>query len=83
MGIREVGGAPPVLTVVKSPYRTLAPFWVFHRRGQPIRSFRTAWRLGGRRAGLVGMLPHDFRRTAVRNLGAARCWRSRRRLTQF
>lgn len=45
--------------------------WVFHRRGQQIKSFRTAWRLACRRAGLVGMLPHDFRRTAVRNLERA------------
>jgi integrase len=44
---------------------------VFHRRGETIRSFRTAWRNACRRAGLVGMLAHDFRRTAVRNLERA------------
>ena len=41
---------------------------VFHRAGQPIRSFRRAWLSACRRAGLIGMIPHDFRRTAVRNL---------------
>lgn len=45
--------------------------WVFHRDGNPIRSFRTAWCNACRRAGLVGMLAHDFRRTAVRNLERA------------
>jgi integrase len=41
---------------------------VFHRDGEPIRVFRRAWRSACRRAGLVGMIPHDLRRTAVRNL---------------
>ena len=49
---------------------TLIP-WVFHRDGRAIRSFRTAWRNACRRAGVVGMVPHDFRRTAVRNLERA------------
>ena len=49
---------------------TLIPH-VFHRRGRPIKSFRKAWANACRRAGLVGMVPHDFRRTAVRNLERA------------
>jgi integrase len=44
---------------------------VFHRQGRPIKSFRRAWRTACRDAGLLGMIPHDFRRTAVRNLERA------------
>jgi integrase len=42
--------------------------WVFHREGKAIKSFRRAWRSACKKAGLPGMIPHDFRRTAVRKL---------------
>ncbi len=42
--------------------------FVFHREGQYIRNFRKAWQGSCQRAGLLGKIPHDFRRTAVRNL---------------
>jgi integrase len=42
--------------------------WVFHRDGQPIKSYRRAWITACTRAGVPGRLPHAFRRTAVRNL---------------
>lgn len=42
--------------------------WVFHRKGQPIRSYRRAWQTACELAGCPGRIPHDFRRTAVRNL---------------
>jgi integrase len=42
--------------------------WVFHRKGQPIREFKRARITACRKAGLPGKIPHDFRRTAVRNL---------------
>jgi integrase len=45
--------------------------WVFHRAGTPIRYFRRAWIQACRLAGLPDRLPHDFRRTAVRNLERA------------
>lgn len=45
--------------------------WVFHRNGKPIKDFYGAWRKACEAAGLVGKIPHDFRRTAVRNLERA------------
>ena len=45
--------------------------WVFHRNGQPIRSYDIAWRSACERAGVPGRLVHDFRRSAVRNLERA------------
>jgi len=42
--------------------------WVFHRRGKPIKSFRKSWATACRLAGQPGRIPHDFRRTAVRNM---------------
>jgi integrase len=45
--------------------------WVFHRHGRPIQYFRRTWIRACRLAGLPGRLPHDFRRTAVRNLERA------------
>jgi integrase len=41
---------------------------VFHRAGQPIKSFRAAFRTACTEAGCPGRVLHDFRRTAVRNL---------------
>jgi integrase len=42
--------------------------WVFHRNGERIKSFRQAWLTACKKAGLIGRIPHDFRRTAVRNM---------------
>jgi integrase len=41
---------------------------VFHRNGKPIKSFYSAWRAACTASGLPGRIPHDFRRSAVRNL---------------
>jgi integrase len=41
---------------------------VFHRVGQPIKAFRGAWANACKSAGVPGMLLHDLRHTAVRNL---------------
>ena len=44
---------------------------VFHRDGKPIKSFIKVWRTACRAAGCPGRIPHDLRRTAVRNLERA------------
>jgi integrase len=50
--------------------------WVFHRDGIQIKSYYGSWRKACREAGLPGRIPHDFRRTAVRNLEQAGVSRS-------
>lgn len=50
--------------------------WLFHRDGKPIKDFRKAWTAACQRAGVVGKVPDDFRRTAVRNLERAGVSRS-------
>ena len=55
--------------------------WLFHCQGRPIKSFKRAWKAaclavgfahvegaGAQRLVIVHKIPHDFRRTAVRNL---------------
>jgi integrase len=42
--------------------------WVFHRGGKQIKSLRSVWGVSCTAAGCPGRIPHDFRRTAVRNL---------------
>jgi len=42
--------------------------WVFHRNGVPITTFAKAWKTACVKAGCPGRIPHDLRRTAVRNL---------------
>jgi len=42
--------------------------WVFHRNGEQIKDFRGAWETACKTAGLTGRIPHDFRRTAIRNM---------------
>ncbi|MFB3073722.1 MAG: tyrosine-type recombinase/integrase [Candidatus Methylomirabilales bacterium] len=49
---------------------------VFHRQGEPIRSFRKVWGRAVRLAGCPGRIPHDLRRTVVRNLERAGVSRS-------
>jgi integrase len=41
---------------------------MFHRKGKPIKGFRRSWETACKQAGCPGMIRHDFRRTAVRNL---------------
>jgi integrase len=50
--------------------------YVFHRYGRPIKSLRRAWMTACREAGRPGLLLHDLRRSAVRNLERAGISRS-------
>jgi integrase len=47
--------------------RIICP-WVFNRHGRQIKSFRHSWNTASKEAGIPWAIPHDFRRTAVRNL---------------
>src|SRR5436189_3251411 len=58
--------------VVPYVFPNLSGRYAGHRRGD----FRKAWATACRKAGCPGMLKHDFRRTAVRNLEPARVPRS-------
>ena len=42
--------------------------FVFNRNGERVKTFRKAWLNACVAAGCPGRIPHDFRRTAVRNL---------------
>lgn len=56
---------------VKLKDRTLISQWVFHRKGKQIKSYYKAWHKACFKAGISGKLPHDFRRTTVRNMDRA------------
>lgn len=45
--------------------------FVFHVDGQPLQTFRKAWATACKKAGAEGLLLHDLRRSAVRNLTRA------------
>ncbi len=70
------GALPALVDVVNGQWRrteaarkagAIIP-WVFHRDGKPIDDFREAWGAACKAAGLPGKIPHDFRRTAARNM---------------
>lgn len=48
--------------------RQLSCSTIFHRNGTPIRLFRKSWIAATKAAGHAGLLVHDLRRSAVRNL---------------
>jgi integrase len=50
--------------------------YVFHRKGERIKTFRGAWDAACTAAGFPGRIPHDLRRSAVRNMERAGLSRS-------
>ena len=65
--LRERDRAAKILQLESGSAERVA--WVFwHRDGQPIRDFYTAWRTACEDARVPGRLFHDLRRTAVRHM---------------
>ena len=67
----------PLRTLLEEQWRATLAFQretqqliplVFHNDGRPIVNYYKAWHRACRAAGLSGNVPHDFRRTAVRNM---------------
>jgi integrase len=57
--------------------KTMKPWWIeSHHNGKRIVEYRKSWQTATEKVGLVGRIPHDFRRTAVRNLEGAEVPRS-------
>lgn len=59
--------------VIKQQMAEIAEKWpscrhLFHRSGKPMRDFRESWDQACTRAGMPGLLFHDLRRSAVRNM---------------
>ena len=50
--------------------------YIFLRNGKPVGDFRRPWRRACAAAGCAGTIPHDMRRSAVRNLIRAKVPRS-------
>jgi integrase len=48
------------------------PF-IFHRNGAPVGDFKKSWKTATKAAGLPGILVHDMRRSAVKNLVDSGC----------
>jgi integrase len=61
-----IDGLPELLEGIKRANPTAEH--VFLRNGETIGSFRKAWTVATKKAGLEGFLFHDLRRSAVRNL---------------
>jgi integrase len=64
-------GARERVRAIERQHGRIIPQVFTHDDGRPIRSFRKSFETACRRAGLPGKIPHDFRRTAVRNLERA------------
>ena len=51
--------------------RDISCNFIFHRKGKPVRSFRKAFKAAAKEIGQPELIPHDMRRSAVRNFRRA------------
>jgi integrase len=58
----------PLEGLLKERWKQREGLFVFHRHGKPVQTFYKVWKAACKRAGLEGWRPHDFRRTAAREL---------------
>jgi integrase len=56
---------------VKTDEGTTLAVLIFHHNGNPIVDIRKAWKTACKKAGVAGLLFHDLRRSAVKNLDEA------------
>lgn len=69
---RELPLVGALLEVIERRHADRAPTpWVFHHGGRRWTDFRKSWAKATKAAGVAGLLFHDLRRSAVRNLDAA------------
>jgi integrase len=66
-----IAEAPELLELLLSRWRIRDGLQVFHRHGEAIGDFRKGWATACKKAGLVGRLVHDLRRTAARDFRKA------------
>ena len=67
------GLAPSLKTLLQKRWAERDGLYVFHREGKPlgVGAVRSAWKRACKRAGLVGRLVHDLRRSAARDFRRA------------
>ena len=65
------GKLPALVALMDKRHEAKNGAHVFHRRGVPIRAFALSWAAATKAAGCSGLLVHDLRRTAARNLSRA------------